>query len=144
MTVVIVGVLAAIAVPTAELVTKRSQERALSRSLIQIREAIDAYKVAAEAGRVEKTADQSGYPATLEVLVDGVVDLKDPKRNKIYFLRRLPRDPLARDEMSRPSYTWAKRSYRSPADQPEEGEDVFDVYSKSGGIGLNGVAYRDW
>ena len=109
-----------------------------------MREAIDAYKQAVDEGRVAKRANESGYPKSLEVLVDGVEDAKDPKKSKIYFVRRIPRDPMSPDRDVSASDTWGKRSYASPPDDPKQGDDVYDIYSRSAGIGLNGVAYREW
>jgi general secretion pathway protein G len=143
-TVAIVGILASIALPLGELVVKRSREQELRTSLRQIREAIDAYKRAADEGKVEKKADESGYPRTLDALVNGVEDKKTPGRTKIYFLRRLPRDPLYTDADRRNVETWGKRSYASPPNAPSEGADVFDVYSLAPGVGLNGIPYKEW
>lgn len=143
-TVAIVAVLASVALPMTELVVQRGKEQDLHAALRQIREAIDAYKQAVDAGRITKSADESGYPKSLQVLVDGIEDTKDPHRPRIYFLRRLPRDPMARDSTVQPAETWGKRSYASSASDPQEGSDVFDVYSLSPGIGLNGIPYRDW
>ena len=78
------------------------------------------------------------------MLVEGLEDQRNPKRSKIYFLRRLPGDPMFPDPDVPPERTWGKRSYTSEADEPREGDDVFDVFSKSERIGLNGVAYRKW
>jgi general secretion pathway protein G len=142
-TVAIVGLLASAALPLTHIAIQRGKEQDLRTSLRQIREAIDAYKLASDAGRIETKADESGYPPTLEVLVSGVDDIKKPNKPKIYFLRRLPRDPFAPATVAAPD-AWAKRSYDSPPDNPREGKDVFDVYSKSDGVGLNGVAYKDW
>ena len=88
--------------------------------------------------------EDSGHPKSLEILVEGVEDAKSPKRSKIYFLRRIPRDPMALDTRSAAADTWGKRAYKSPPDDPQEGDDVYDVYSLSKKVGLNGVPYREW
>jgi general secretion pathway protein G len=143
-TVVIVGLLASVAVPMAELTMQRSRERDLREALREIRSALDAYKQAAEQGRVNADRMASGYPPSLQVLVDGVIDLRDPlKDRRIYFLRRLPRDPFAEPGVPAEA-TWGKRAYSSPPDMPAEGEDVFDVYSLATATGLNGIPYRQW
>ncbi len=144
-TVAVIGILSAMVVPLAELTAQRQKEQELRRNLRDIRDAIDAYKRAVDEGRVVRKAGGSGYPPSLDVLVDGVTDAKDVNGQRIYFLRRLPRDPLHGDTGSiSVSDTWGKRSYASPPNDPREGEDVFDVYSLARGTGLNGVAYRDW
>lgn len=142
--VAIIGVLAAVAVPVAELAVQRSREQQLRQSLRQIRSAIDAYKKAYDQGHILHRTGATGYPPALGVLVDGVEDAKNPNRAKIYFLRRLPRDPMSTDATTPAADTWGRRAYASPPDMPQEGEDVFDVYSMSGRTGLNGVPYRDW
>jgi general secretion pathway protein G len=142
-TVAIIGILAAGLMPLAELDARRAREQELRRSLREVREAIDAYKRAADAGKVAKRVDTSGYPASLEVLVEGVPDPASTTGARIYFLRRLPRDPFAPDSAA-PTATWGKRSYASPPDAPTPGDDVFDVYSLAPGDGLNGVPYRQW
>jgi general secretion pathway protein G len=93
---------------------------------------------------VEKKATESGYPPTLEVLVEGVKDIKSPESKKIYFLRRVPRDPMFEDDNVPAAKTWGLRSYASPPDDPAPGDDVFDVYSRSTKKGLNGIVYRQW
>lgn len=143
-TVAIVGILAGMAVPMVELSVKRSQEQELRAELRRIRDAIDAYKRAVDDGRIAAAASESGYPKSLNVLVDGVENVKDPKKGKLYFLRRLPRDPLARNAAADAADTWGKRSFASPPDDPQPGEDVFDVHSLARGVGLNGVPYREW
>lgn len=143
-TVAIVGILAAGALPLAELAAQRGRESELRAALRQIRDGLDAYKEAYEAKRIEQKVGQSGYPPNLRVLVSGVTDVSDPNGNRIYFLRRLPRDPFHADPSIPPEGTWGKRSYASPPDAPAEGEDVFDVYSLSREVGLNGIPYREW
>ncbi len=143
-TVTIVAVLASIALPLAELAVRRQKEQDLHAALRQIRSAIDAYKLAGDQGAIRKSADQSGYPDSLDALVGGVDDARSPERAKIYFLRRLPRDPLFPDAQALPAATWGKRSYASPSEAPREGADVYDVYSLAPGAGLNGVPYNDW
>lgn len=143
-TVAIIGLLASVALPLAELTVQRGKEQELRRSLREIRMAIDEYKKAADEGRVAKAADASGYPPSLEVLVQGVPAAKDPAKRPIYFLRRLPRDPLHEGSSDAAADTWGVRSYDSPPDAPRAGKDVFDVYSRSTATGINGVPYRDW
>lgn len=143
-TVAIVALLASVAMPLAEVAVQRGKEQELRHSLRQIRDAIDAYKAAGDEGRIARNVGQSGYPRNLAVLVEGVEDVKSPQRVKIYFMRRLPREPFVHDALLKPEETWGLRSYASSADSPAEGDDVYDVYSKSPGLGLNGVAYRKW
>ena len=143
-TLAIVALLASLALPLAELSVQRAKEQELRRALRELRGAIDAHKDAADAKRIEQSALKSGYPPTLEALVEGVRDVKDPKGAKIYFLRRIPCDPFAQDPETAPTDTWGLRSYASPPAEPQKGEDVFDVYSLSERVGLNGVPYREW
>lgn len=143
-TVVIVGILALSAMPLAELTVQRGKESELRSALRQIREAIDTYRRDVEEGRIARKALDSGYPATLDILVTGVEDEKSPTRKKIYFMRRIPRNPLADDARLSNADTWGKRSYASPPDEPKPGDDVFDVFPMGEGVGLNGIPYRDW
>jgi general secretion pathway protein G len=143
-TLAILAVLASAVVPLAELTVQRTKESDLRTALRQIRGALDEYKRAVDEGRVAKKADESGYPPSLDLLVKGVPNEKDPNKAKIYFLRRLPRDPFSGDAAVPATQTWGKRSYVSPPDAPAEGNDVFDVYSRADGKGLNGIPYREW
>jgi general secretion pathway protein G len=143
-TVAIVALLATVAMPMVEVTVQRSKEHDLRTALRQIRNALDAYKLAVEEGRIIDAANPSGYPPTLETLAQGVPDARSPEQSKIYFLRRLPRDPMAHDPLRPAAETWGLRSYGSDADEPREGDEVFDVYSTSAGTGLNGVPYREW
>jgi general secretion pathway protein G len=143
-TAAIVAALASIALPLSEVAMQRTKEAQLRRSLQQIRDAIDAYKRASDEGRIVRSADQSGYPPTLNALTDGVTDAKSPTSAKIFFLRRIPRDPMSKDQDAPPESTWGLRSYESTWSDPKPGRDVFDIYSKSDRLGLNRLRYREW
>lgn len=139
----ILALIATMAAPMGEVVVQRNKEQDLRKSLRQIREAIDAYKQAYDDGRILKKVDVSGYPPDLAVLEEGIEDSKSPEAKKIYFLRKLPRDPFAPADLHAEE-TWGLRSYNSSATSPQKGDDVFDVYSMSDGKGLNGIPYREW
>jgi general secretion pathway protein G len=143
-TVAIVSLLATAIFPLAELAVQRGKEERLRDSLRDIRTAIDTYKLAADQGRIEMELGESGYPPSLDSLVDGVTDISDPNLTMIYFLRRIPRDPFYPDPSVASAAAWGFRSYESSAEEPEPGDDVFDVYSLSGREGLNGITYNEW
>lgn len=143
-TLAILALLGTLVVPVTQITVQRKQEQELRRSLRDIRHGIDAYKKAYEEGRIARALNSTGYPRTLEVLVDGVPDLRSPKRAKLFFMRRIPRDPFNGDSELKDSDTWGKRSYASEAADPQEGEDVYDVYSKSEKVGLNDIPYKKW
>jgi len=143
-TLAILALLASVAVPFAQLVQQRHKETELRDALRQIRTALDAYKQSVKEGRVASPADGSGYPPDIDVLWRGVADKTRPDASKLYFLRRLPRDPFFPDAAVPPAETWGLRNYASPPDAPAPGRDVFDVYSLSPATGLNGVPYREW
>ena len=143
-TLAVVAVLASVIVPVAQTSIQRSREQDLRLALRDLRNAIDLYKKAHDEGRIRKSVGETGYPKNLAILVDGEEDVRDPKHRKIYFLRRIPRDPMYPDAGAPAAATWAKRAYASEPENPQEGEDVYDVHSKSIGVGLNGVPYRQW
>jgi general secretion pathway protein G len=143
-TLAIVAVLAWFTVPVAEVAVQRTQEAELRHALREIRTAIDAYKTASDEGRIQRTVQSTGYPKNLTQLVEGVEDARDPKKSKIYFLRRIPRNPLDDTQSGDPADTWGKRSYASEPSDPQEGEDVYDVYAPTATVGLNDVPYNKW
>jgi len=143
-TLAILALLGTLVVPVAQVTAQRRDEQELRRALREIRTGIDAYKKASDENRIARTAGSSGYPPTLALLVEGVRDLRSPKGAKIYFMRRLPRDPFNNDASLGAAETWGKRSYASEPDEPKEGEDVYDVYSLSERPGLNGIPYNKW
>lgn len=141
--VTIVGILAAAAQPLAVWVHKRQREAELRQALRTLREAIDTYKRTVEAGSITQSPEDSGYPPSLRVLVDGVADAKSPGGRKIYFLRRLPRDPFAPADTPAAD-SWGLRAYDSAPDEPRAGRDVFDVFSRSERTALDGTKLKDW
>src|SRR3989440_3652847 len=136
-TVAIVALLASVALPLAEVTVQRNKEKDLRHALREIREAIDSYKRAGDDGAIERKADESGFPPSLALLVEGVTDKRKPDGAKLFFLRRVPADPLSGED-------WGLRSYASTATEPQPGKDVFDIYSRSPDAGLNGIPYREW
>ena len=141
---VLLALIVTSAAPLMQMTVKRNKEQELKRALWQMRDAIDDYKEAVEDGRIEMSDDKSGYPSSLQELVDGVENAQDPDNKKIYFQRRIPRDPFATDDTLSNAETWGLRSYESSFDEGEAGEDVYDVYSLSNAIGINKQPYKDW
>lgn len=151
----ILAILAAVAIPLARTAVKREREIELRRSLRTIREAIDAYKKLADENRIEFEDNSEGYPPDLETLVEGVevsgqaqVPGTPRSRNQrsrnedvkiVKFLRRIPKDPMTN------SYDWGLRSYQDEPDSDNwGGENVYDVYTKSIGVALDGTKYKEW
>lgn len=144
-TMAILGILASVVMPLSKMAVKRAKELELRRDLRVIRTAIDDYKKAHDEGRIRQELGGSGYPESLPLLMEGVDDIKSPKAGaKIRFLRRIPRDPMNPDKTLSPEESWGLRSYDSDHDDPKEGDDVYDVYSKSEEIGLDGTPYKEW
>lgn len=142
-TLAILAILASLAFPVAEMNARRMKEQELRHDLRKVRDAIDAYRRAWEEGRIQRNAGDTGYPPTLDRLVEGVEDQRDPRRLKIYFLRRMPTDPFAEPGLVGAA-SWGKRAYASSHDEPREGDDVYDIFSLNPGTGLNGIPYRKW
>ena len=143
-TVAIVGLLATAALPLISMAVQREKETELRSALHEIRGAIDAYRDAADQGRITVPADGSHYPPNLDVLYQGVEDARSAQKSQIYFLRRVPRDPFFPDASASAAESWGLRSYASPPSDPQPGNDVYDVHSLSTDKGLNGVPYREW
>jgi general secretion pathway protein G len=143
-TLAIVGLLAASAMPLAQLVAQRQKETDLRVALRDIRIALDAYHTAALTGHIKMEVGASGYPPDLKTLYIGVEDTASEKKANLYFLRRIPRDPFFPDSTIPADETWGLRSYASPPEDPQPGDDVFDVFSLAPGQGLNGIAYHEW
>jgi general secretion pathway protein G len=131
-------ILAAVALPVGRFTHKREREIELRAALREMRYAIDEHKRYSDAGLIPIELGTDGYPKELEVLVEGV-QLVGQVDKKVKFLRRIPIDPMTGD------VEWGLRSYQDDADAESwGGEDVFDVYTLSEGVGLNGVPYREW
>lgn len=138
----VLGVLAAMVMPLAELNVQRDRERELTRALWQIRDAIDEYHRAALGGAIAVPGGETAYPPSLQALAQGLADARAPGHT-VYFLRKVPRDPFA-DPALPAEETWALRSYSSPPERPQPGRDVYDVASRSDRVGLNGIALKAW
>jgi general secretion pathway protein G len=137
-TVIIIGILAALAVPLAKNSIQREREFALRQALRDIRTAIDKYKDASDRGFIQVKVNTEGYPESLDVLVEGV-QMVGAVDKKLKFLRSIPVDPMTNSTM------WALRSYQDdPKVDSWGGQNVFDVHTKSDGIALDGTKYKDW
>jgi general secretion pathway protein G len=131
-------ILAAVALPVARFTHKREREIELRSALREMRYAIDEHKRYSDAGLIPIELGTDGYPKELEVLVEGV-QLVGQVDKRVKFLRRVPIDPMTGD------VEWGLRSYQDEPDAESwGGEDVYDVYTLSEGVGLNGIPYREW
>jgi len=143
-TVAIIAVLATLSLPVLEVSRQRAREADLRHALREIRTALDAYKAAAVAGDIDTAPEASGYPPNLDVLVQGAPYKDKERKGRLYLLRSLPRDPMEPRAELPAEATWALRSYSSEAADPQAGDDVYDVRSRSNKLGLNGAAYSTW
>jgi len=140
----VLGLLATAVFPLAEITLQREREKQLQRALWEIRDAIDAYKRANDQGLIGGPRGATGYPPSLAALTAGMAASGvEGSSHRLVFLRRVPRDPFAPAELPA-DQTWGLRSYFSPADAPQPGDDVYDVYSRSEKTGLNGVPLKAW
>lgn len=143
-TVLIVAILATTATPMLQLNQKRMKEAQLRTNLRQIRDAIDAYKAAVDKGYIQKEATQTGYPTTLKALTRAVDQTNHNGTQILRFIRKIPRDPMRVDASESAEASWGLRSYDSEPEQPQAGRDIYDVYSKSEGVAIDGTKYREW
>ncbi len=139
----LLAILALSALPLGKVAAKHGKEIELQRALRLMRESIDAYKKLADEKKIKVGRDTEGYPPTLEALVEGVEveEQRDGRTEKrvIKFLRRIPKDPMTN------SFDWGLRSYQDDPDSDRWGEEnVYDVYTKSQALALDGTRYRDW
>jgi general secretion pathway protein G len=131
-------ILAGVALPVARNSVRRGKEIELRLRLRQMRNAIDEYKRYSDAQLIPIELGADGYPTELEVLVEGV-ELVGQVDRKVRFLRRIPVDPMTGEA------EWGLRSFQDEPDSTSwGGEDVYDVYSLSEGVGLDGVPYAEW
>ncbi|MBB5390551.1 MULTISPECIES: type II secretion system protein [unclassified Herbaspirillum] len=143
-TITLLSLLATAAMPLREVARQRAKESELRSALMTIRSAIDAYKHASDAGRIERSIDDSGYPPTLRTLVEGVPDKQAANGGTLYFLRRMPADPFCECSGKEAEDTWQTRSYDSSPEAFSSGDDVFDIRSSSHKEGLDGTPYNEW
>ena len=128
-------VLSGLIIPVARVQIKREKEHRLRAGLWEMRDAIDRYKDAADKNAFRVKVDSQGYPPDLQTLVDGV----DVGGKKLRFLRHIPIDPMT------DSTEWGTRSMQDdPTSDSSNGDNVFDVYTKSQGTALDGTKYKDW
>lgn len=128
-------ILTMLAVPLARVTIKRQREKDLRVALWQMRDAIDRYKDAADRGAFQTKVGSENYPPDLETLVKGV----DVQGKKLKFLRKIPTDPMTGGT------DWGLHSMQDdPTQDSWDGNDVFDVFTKSTDVGMDGTKYRDW
>lgn len=145
-TLALVGIAAAVVLPLSALMETRAKEAELRGALRTIRQALDSYKAASDAGVIDKPTGTSGYPPSLDVLVTGVAKSASLgfSATPLVLLRRIPRDPFFADKTTPASQTWNIRSYGADASDFSQGQDVFDISSKSERRGLDGTSMTDW
>jgi general secretion pathway protein G len=148
MTLTILSILAALILPSAQLMAKRSKEIELRRSLRVIRNAIDDFKKTYDKGVEEKKIPQvlgkSGYPESFELLIEGY-DFGGVLPEKKKFLRRVPRDPFFNEKLTSPEESWGVRSYTDKeCSNKLGGDDLYDVCSMSEETAIDGTKYKDW
>ena len=149
-TLALIGLVSMLALPLYEVTATRTKEEELRQALRIVRGALDTYKVATDRGSLKREPGASGYPPNLDVLTQSLdlVAKADATgtiaSERMVILRQLPRDPFNTDPTLPPEQTWNTRAYASRPDDPQPGDDVFDISSKSTAIGLDGTPYANW
>lgn len=134
----VLGILAGVALPVAKFTARRTKEMELRAALREMRNAVDEHKRYSDLGLIPVDLGTEGYPAELEILVEGV-EVVGQIDKKLKMLRRIPLDPMTGER------EWGLRSYQDEPDSTSwGGENVYDVFSLSNGVGLNGIPYREW
>jgi general secretion pathway protein G len=163
-------VLSSAALPMARVTVKRQRETELRRSLREMRDAIDRYKNDADKNLIRTEVGSQNYPPDLETLVSGVSvsvggtaqigvsaaalaaasgtaqggGLSSPTSTtelptKVRYLRKIPVDPTTGKA------EWGLRSIQDDPDSHSwGGHNVFDVYSLSTDMAMDGTNYGDW
>jgi len=135
-------ILASAVMPLAQVASQRQREAELRRGLREMRTAIDQFRNAVDQGRIPTTElepENEGYPPDLDTLVEGVEVVGDASGRKLKFLRRIPVDPMTQ------STEWGLRAYQDdPKSRSWGGGNVYDVYTRSDGVALDGTRYHDW
>lgn len=149
-TLALIGMLSMLALPLYEVTATRTKEAELRRALRIVRGALDTYKAATDTGSLKREPGASGYPPTLDLLTQSLDLASKPDATgtlasqRLVILRQLPRDPFNTDPSLTPEQTWNTRAYGSRSDDPQPGDDVFDISSKSSAIALDGTPYSSW
>jgi general secretion pathway protein G len=149
-TVALVGLMAVMALPLYDVATTRMKESDLRHALRTIREGLDTYKAAVEEGRLAGEPETSGYPPSLDVLTEPLelISKRDLSGSlvtrRLVILRQLPRDPFHPDIDVPAAQTWRTRAYASRSNEPQTGNDVYDVWSWSDRTALDGTKYSNW
>jgi len=145
----IVAILASAAMPLSRMTVTRTKEIELRRNLRILRTAIDDFKKDCDAKKLSVTegyckSEQSNYPETLEQLTEPLKLSGTLDQTKKY-IRRVPRDPMTPLESPDKPNNWGLRSYSDAPDSTQWGEgNVYDLYSKSEAISLDGSKYNTW
>lgn len=126
---VVISILASVGLPAARMAARRAREFELRYALRHIREGIDKYYELKHKESPEAPEDEK-YPSTLDELVEERI------------LRRIPVDPMTGKT------DWMTVSTSDDRDDFivmfSDNANVYDVFSKSEGISIQGTPYKQW